>query len=177
MSGQIRLKVAQAPRDPERFPLEDDEELGISLFGMLAAGLERGLPGPALLCLRDGEVQQFSLAPVLRLAPAHRERLVAAMAGQPGALCGAYVGPITVQPAQRRLALVYLEWPDNRWWLAQQPLDEGHRLVGEAPELLRAVDGAPKPQGIGGWYARCRRENLSLVLRQDQPVEPPQVVH
>jgi hypothetical protein len=74
----------------------------------------------------------------------------------------------TPQPV--RALVVYLEWPDNRWWTAWQALDADGAPVGDEPQVRRAVEGYPRPGGMGGWFARARREGLRLNL---EPVHRP----
>ena len=66
---------------------------------------------------------------------------------------------------------VFIEWPDNRWWTAWQPLGPTRALVGDAPQVRCALDGSPRPGGVGGWFALGRRKGLKLrVQREDTPV-------
>lgn len=161
------------PRDRAHLP-DDDDALGQAIFGKVLEAAGKGLPRPAVLVLDDAQVRQYDAVPLLRQPAADQGRMLAAVAGQPDASCAAFAGTLTVrtgpsaQPA--RALVVYLEWPDNRWWTAWQLLDGDGRPVGEAPRIRRAVDGAPRPGGMGGWFARVRREGLRLRL---EPVPRP----
>ena len=157
----------------ERFP-KDDETLGNHLFDLLKQGLDKGMPRPALLVLRPAEVSQFDLVPLLQTPVHHRQRMMAAIAGQEGVECAAVVAVLQLrqrgQPKDRpptKVAAVYVEWPNNRWWTAWQPLGPERKLVGDSAIVRHAVDGWPRPSGIGGWFALARRERLQLRL--DRP--------
>lgn len=166
MSEPVRLRVRFAERDPARFP-EDDQALGESIFGMLLRALAEGLPRPAFLVLREGQVDQVDALPILRLPPGHGHRLLSALAGQEGVQCVALVAPLQVRTGPRtaaRAAVVFLEWPDNRWWTAWQPLDDARNLLGDGPAVRAAAEGWPKPGGVGGWFATARRLSLRLRL-------------
>lgn len=169
----VRLRSHRALRDPARLPLDDDDALGAALFARLAGALVRGRPRPVLLTLWDEEVAQYDLPGVFALPPPDRGPLIAAMAGQPEARAAAMVGVLELNfarmPRPMAAATVFLEWPDNRWWTAWQILDTAGRPVGEGPVIRRAVDGSPRPGGMGGWFSTCRRLGLKLNL---EPVDP-----
>ncbi len=163
--SSVRIRMHVAARDPDRFP-EDDAALGASLFAMLGKALQKGLPRPAFLVLRDGQVEQIDALPLLRLPQPRSRHMLAAAAGQDGVECVALVAPLTLRTGPKtgaRAAVVFVEWPDNRWWTAWQPLDDDRNLLGEGPAVRSAEEGWPKPGGVGGWFAMSRR--LSLKLR------------
>ena len=76
-------------------------------------------------------------------------------------------------PQPALAVVVYAEWPDNRWWTAWQFIDRERQVLGEEPEIRRAVDGWPRPGGMGGWFAYARRTGVRLRLQPKEPV----VVH
>jgi hypothetical protein len=167
----FKLRVQVAERDPVRFPKEDDA-LGESLFGLLGEALSQGrIPRPAMLVLRDRQVDQFDLLPILREGGWATQRLLAGLVGREEVEGAALVGVLMVRQGNRRdarpmqAAVCFVEWPDNRWWTAWQPLDARNRRVGEAPVVRRAVDGWPKPGGVGGWFATARRNRLRIELK------------
>ena len=170
MSERLQLRVQTGPRDHVRLPSEDDA-LGDALFAQVKAATERGLPRPAMLVLDETQVRQFDAVPLLQRSSMDRGRLLAAVGGQPDAECAALAGSLTLRMGQRptRAIVVYLEWPDNRWWTAWQVLDDEGRPAGDGPQVRRAVDGAPRPGGLGGWFSRTRREGLRLKLEQRMP--------
>lgn len=167
----MTLRVRTGPREPSRFPVED-QELGDAIFGLFAKGLERGLPRPAFLIFRQEQLDEVDALPILRMPPALGYRLLSGLAGREGVECAALVSPMTVRTGPdtgARAAVVFLEWPDNRWWTAWQPLDDQRRLLGEGPAVRAAAEGWPKPGGVGGWFATARRLGLRLRLHPAAP--------
>lgn len=168
-----------APRDAERFPPGDDE-LGASLFAMLSSALERGLPRPALLVLHPDQVEHIDALPLLRQPPRRSHHLLSAAAGQEDVEALALVAPLTLRTGPRtgaRAAVVYVEWPDNRWWTCWQPLDADRQILGEGPAIRKASEGWPKPGGVGGWFATARRLDLRLRLSPVDQDDGGPVVH
>ena len=167
MAPRIQLRVHTGPRDLAHLP-EDDDALGDAIFQKVRAATQKGLPRPAVLVIDATQVRQYDAIPLLRRVRADQGRLLAAVGGQADAECTALAGTLTVRAGSRsdsvRALVVYLEWPDNRWWTAWQLLDAGGKPVGDAPRVRRAVDGAPRPRGMGGWFARSRREGLRLRM-------------
>ena len=167
MTQPFQLRVSVGPRDLERFP-EEDEALGESLFGMLSGALDRGLPRPTMLVFRPDQIDRFDVVPVLKSPQPHRTRMMAAIAGQSEASCSAMVGVFKVKfgPMRepRRAIICFVEWPDCRWWTCWQMLDDDRKPVGDGPEVRRAVDGWPRPGGVGGWFSMVRRTGVKLRL-------------
>ncbi len=176
MPPRFQLKTRTGPRDLERLPTDDDA-LGERLFGVLSATLERGRPRPALLVLRPGQVDQVDMSTVLRHPRPEAWRLVAAFAGQQDVECVALVGALRVRargvPKPAPALVLYVEWPDNRWWTAWRFFDRERALLGEEPLVRRAVDGWPRPSGMGGWFSLARRTGVKLKVERP----PDQVVH
>jgi hypothetical protein len=167
MTTPFQLRVQVGARDLDRFP-EADEALGESLFAMLVSVLDRGLPRPSMMVFRPDQIDRFDVVPVLKSEAPHRERMMAAIGGQAESSCAALVGVFRVRfgPMRQpqRAIICYLEWPDNRWWTCWQLVDEQRALIGEEPIVRRAVDGWPRPGGVGGWYAMVRRTGLRLRM-------------
>lgn len=166
-NGAPRLEGSVVARDYGQYPM-DDESLGLALFAMVTRALDRGRPAPAFFVLGPSTVDRFSIRTLSRFAPAMRGRLLGAI---PGAECMAALGAFRFKGRGaingQWVASTYIEWPDNRWWSAWQPLGPGGRLVGASPQILSAADGAPRPGGVGGWFAMARRNKLSLTVRRD----------
>ncbi len=174
MSERVRLRARKGNRDPYRLPMGDDA-LGRALFAELLASQVSESRPPALISLGERDFSWFDLGSVLRSPQPHRERMVAALAGQPGAQAAAILGVVNLRFGRddpgKPCAVVYLEWPDNRWWTAWQPVDAERRPLGDGPTVRRAVDGHPRPGGVGGWFSMCRRLGLKLTLTPVQARE------
>ncbi len=171
---RFRLRARRGNRDPYRLPLGDDA-LGRAIFAELLASQVAQARPPAMITLFEREFAWFDLSNVLASTPPHRERMLAALAGQPGSEAAAILGVVNLRFGRgdpgTPCAVVYVEWPDNRWWTAWQPVDAERRPVGDAPTVRRAVDGHPRPGGVGTWYATCRRLGLKLTLTPVQTRE------
>lgn len=167
MDGRVRLRARKGSRDPYRFPSGDDA-LGRALFADLLRAQAEGAQPPAMVVVWEREVALFGLAPALAEPQPHRERLISALAGQPEVQAAAMLGVVNLRFGRgdpgSPCAVVYLEFPDNRWWTAWQPVDEHRQPRGDGPTVRRAVDGHPRPGGVGGWFAMCRRLGLRLTL-------------
>jgi hypothetical protein len=176
----IPLRVHSTPRDRDRFP-EEDEPLGESLLAMVLARLPAERPAPAMLVLRGDVVEQVELGPILTAAPPHRSRMMAAFAARPDAECAALIGVLPIRlgrsPEPMPAAVVFIEWPDNRWWTSWRLLSEANAPLGDESVIRRAVDGWPKPGGVGGWFALARREQLRLRLERPGQQEGMELVH
>lgn len=178
MSGgpPFRLRVRVGPRSKERFP-EEDEALGVQLSALLAGTLARGLPRPAMLILREQQVDWFDIVPLMKVASQHRVRMLSAIAGQAGVQTAVMLGTFTLRqrgaPKPQRALVCYLEWPDNRWWTSWRMLGPNNAPITEAARVRRAIDGSPRPGGVGGWFATARRLNLRLRMQK----HPQQAIH
>jgi len=170
MAPAVRLRGKSSRRDPVRFPF-DDELLGASLFGQVRVALERGMPGPASFVFFGAHVDRFTLTGLGKATAGERQRLLAAMAGQDSVECMAILGAFRFRGQGalngQWVASVFIEWPDNRWWTAWQPISPTRDLIGIEPQIRSAVDGSPRPTGVGGWFARSRREGLKLRVQRD----------
>ena len=170
------LRVRKSTRNLDLLPVEDNA-LGESLTNRLVEiSASKGLPRPALVALHPREIEQFDLSTIRKAPEPHRTRLMASILGRPELECGVLAGTMMVnrrgQPPIRGL-VVYIEWPDNRWWTSWRPLPDADRAMQADPVVRRAVDGWPMPRGVGGWFSRVRREGLRLRMHQPSPVAQP----
>jgi hypothetical protein len=165
MRPTIQLQRSRALRDIEEFP-SADSELGAAFWKKLVDSLGRGRPKPAFLLVLPDAIESVPAAQVTAHGPLASLRISAALAGEPGAEALGLAGAVSVktrrdgEPAPA--LLVFFERPDNRWWLAWSPLDEGGQVRWASPEVRAAVDGWPRPRGLGGWFSLSRREGLRL---------------
>ncbi|MBN1336950.1 MAG: hypothetical protein JXB39_13415 [Deltaproteobacteria bacterium] len=167
----VRLHVGVEPRDPERFP-PDDDALGERLASLVMHALGRGVPPPALFVIRTHRVEILDLRPVLQ-ANHPLDLFIAAAAGQEHVEAVALLAVLDLKDPERsvgRAGAVFIEWPDNRWWHAYHLLNQANAPLDDMPRVVRrAVDGLPRPAGLGGWFSRSRYFGLRLT------VEPPEV--
>ena len=178
MTETVRLRVRAGPRDLARFPPEDDA-LGERLFATLGDALAQGRPRPAILAIFEDRVDQLDAVPILSSPRPRREHLLGAIAGQDEAEAVALVGVLQLTMARRGppvpAAVCFIEWADNRWWTAWQLLHADLSPATDEPIVRRAVDGYPRPGGVGGWFSLSRRLGLRLRLT---PVGPdPNTIH
>jgi len=170
-AGALRLEGSAVPRDLGRYPRGDDA-LGLSLFEMVAKALSRGRPAPAVFLFSSEMVDRFPYRGLVQFKGAARQRLLGAIAGSDTAECMAIIGAFRFSgrgPLNGHwVASVFIEWPDNRWWTAWQPLGPEGQLVGDSPQIRTAADGSPRPGGVGGWFALARRKNLRLRVNRDR---------
>jgi hypothetical protein len=61
------------------------------------------------------------------------------------------------------MAVVFLEWPDCRWWYWRALVDPVEQVLRADTETVRrAVDGDPLPSGFGRWWTVGRHLRRSL---------------
>ncbi len=165
MSG-IRVRVTLARRAPD-FEAADDDVLGRTLVDRVLKTLGKGPTPPAAFLFRANDVQIIYVAPLLAAAK-DPHRVLASLAGQPGVEAIAIVGRFTQRAKgahARKLAGTFVEWTDGRWWASWRPVDDAGRLIPtDEDEVLRAVDGRPRPGGLGGWFTRARFQGLRAEL-------------
>ena len=170
-SGPLQLRGSAIPRDMGRYP-RDDEALGLSLFGMVRQALDRGRPAPVVFLFGRDTVDRFPFKDILKHKGRARRRLLGAIAGSDGVECMATLGAFRFRgrgPLDGQWVVsVFIEWPDNRWWTAWQPIGPSGQLIGDGPQVRLASDGSPRPGGVGGWFAHARRNNLSLKIQRDR---------
>lgn len=154
---------------------DDDDALGLAIWRMLAEALGRGVPPPAVVLLTDEQVHLVDIVPLLQGGETLDGRGIAGFAGVAGVETMAVLGVLTRRHRgvpSGRFAVAFVEWPDGRWWLGRRAIVDGPGgRLGVDPlaevEVDRAVDGASKPGGLGGWFRRVRVEGLRVELRQE----------
>jgi len=165
------LADGAAPLDPRAA----DDALGLAVWRMLAEALQRGMPPPAVLLLTAEHAHLVDIVPLLKQGEKLDGRGVAGFASIEGVEAMAAVGVLTRRHRgvpSGRFGLAFLEWPDGRWWLGRRAMAEAE---GGRPaldplaevEVERAVDGASKPGGLGGWFRRVRLEGLRAELHTE----------
>jgi len=167
--SRLKLKGSVGPRDPAAYP-GGDFELGSALFAQVSAALQRGRPAPSVFLIMEDTVERFSMRPLAGRSRPSRQRILAGLAGIEGVECVVMLGAFKFSgkgPLNGAwVASVFIEWPDNRWWTAWQPLGPQGALVGDAPQVRCAEDGSPRPGGMGGWFALSRRTGVKLRVQR-----------
>ena len=165
MANRIQLRVRTLPRQPI-FPTEDDA-LGERLWSTLNERLDKGPSRPSAVMLRGDVVHVVDLAP-LTAEPRLAHQRVSGLCAVEGVEALALVGPLFRRRRQgpvERYAVVFVEWADGRWWFTQRRLTEaGGVFPGSEAETWRAVEGASRPGGLGGWFTRARFENMKTTF-------------
>lgn len=130
---------------------------------------EGGLGGAAAVVVRAGAVELVDVT--LDQEPRiDREALLIGLTGADGEH-GAVEAVGVIGKVIRRgrrgeiaVALVFLEWEDNRWWCWEAPI-AGDGTLREGGALVRsAVDGDALLPGLGRWWCRARRSGLKVRL-------------
>ena len=153
----IALKVQSIRRADE--PMSWEEE-GRGLSEIVRRGLE-GRRAPLVgVAVRRTRVDLIDLGPV-REAGVSLHRFLGGLCvqGEGHGLPPEAVGVLGLLPVDEGSAhvLVFVEWPDGRWWHWSARLEEDRRSVIEASVHVRsAVEGHALPEGLGGWWARGR---------------------
>lgn len=161
----------------------DEERLGQGLVRLVQQNLERGAPTVATV-VRPQHVVLVPLAPF-----ADQQVPMPFVLGglarwnegaEPPEVIG-IIGRVQQGRGQGRpkvpLAIVFLEWPDGRWWHWRQLLDVDGKPIPDAAEVTRAVDGLPRPRGLGGYWTYARRRQPDLKLRRTLPAVRGSAVH
>jgi hypothetical protein len=165
----LRIRGSVGPRDQTLYPAEDGA-LGLSLFGMVESALTRGRPAPAVFLISADTIDRFRLTEIKTQSPNGRQRMLAAMASLDGIECMAMLGAFRFRgkgPLHGAwVASAFIEWPDNRWWSVWQPIGPRGSLVGNAPQFRTALEGSPRPGGMGGWFSLARRAGLKLRIQR-----------
>ncbi len=176
----LALKMHSLKRDTSGM---SDDELGDLLVGYVEKALpERRAPAVATIA-RPSRVDVLGLKAIID-ARIHVNRFLAALTRadtdidveEPSAI--GVMGTVRIrQPVQAGaskappappvpMGVVFLEWPDNRWWLWRTLLDAEGNPVAGTETRTRAVDGDPLPRGFGRWWSLGRRANLRLSMRR-----------
>jgi hypothetical protein len=175
-SPMARLDLRMQTLSPAEPWWPDDEVLGGRLASLVKENLPRnGAPTVGLVVRRD-KVVLVPLRPVVQ-AKWRVAWLLGGLArwdegdGAPEAI--GLMGQIKVRKsgddAWSPLAVVFLEWPDGRWWHWRGVLDGESGLLEGSEDQSRAVDGLARPSGLGGWWTLARRHQPDLKLERVLP--------
>ncbi len=153
----IALKVQSIRRADE--PMSWEAE-GRGLAEIVRRGLEgRGAPLVGV-AVRRKHVDLIDLAPVQEAGVSLHQFLAGlCVQGKRRGRLPEAVGVLGVLPAEEASvhALVFVEWPDGRWWHWSARLEEDWGGVVEGSVQVRSAEaGHSLPEGLGGWWARGR---------------------
>jgi len=142
----------------DRRTLEKDGSLGDALQG-LAARLAETSSVTRMLVVRPRSIDTIDPTPLhADGVPTHQGLIGMARSETrhgPAEALG-LAGRARRGPDGPEEALLFLEWPDLRWWWWRAPMVEGQ--VRRARSLVRdARWGDPMPDGLGRWWSRARR--------------------
>jgi len=166
---QLEMRIQSLPRDTTVLA---DDALGESLVELLRPAVPKRRAPAVATITRPQRIDFIGLAPVFaQEIPV--EGFIASLTRaqvEPDAGDARAVGVMGVLNLGVPTAVVFLEWPDNRWWLWRSLIDPSTReLLPETETLTRAIDGDPMPPGLGRWWSLARRRNLRASLRKREP--------
>ena len=168
--SNMRLRVSYLARlETSR----DEEAEGRHLVTVMKSALGRGGAPPVALMLRGDGVHLLPLGPIAKQGlPV--QRFVAGltrstMDDQPLVEAVGIMGVVGVR--QRHggprvpMAVVFLEWPDNRWWCYRALMEADTPTIRDESETVSsAVEGDSLPAGFGRWWSLARRAGLRVNL-------------
>jgi hypothetical protein len=178
----LRLRIRILPRrpaDPAAYVGDSgegaDAQEGRGLVGLVRDVLERGGGGAVAVVVRPDRTELVDLrnliearaslplfmAGLTRSAPeGQRLPLAVGIAGRFMMRTGPPQVPVSPQERRPRgipVGVVFLEWPDCRWWHWRVVLGADGQPMEDGETVWRAEDGDPLPQGLGRWWSLGRR--------------------
>jgi hypothetical protein len=166
---ELRLRVHTGAR-PD---LRSDRDLGDHLVDTVRKAFPRA--PSAAVAVRPDRIEFIPLHPLIEQSrsPLH---FLAGLTTT-GVEAVGLVGAFRYRPAREApfspIAMVFVEWTDCRWW-QWRSLVADNALVPDTDTFGAAVDGDPKPGGLGGWWSFARRTGLVL---QHRPIGESPLVH
>lgn len=149
-----------------------DDALGEALVARVRRSLAEGRAPASGVVVRPSQVDLVPLAAAAD-AGVPFPNLLAGLVGRGGLDAVGILGRLWWRPQRAEpavpVAVVFLEWTDCRWWAWQQLLDAQGRPIADGERCWRAVDGDPKPGGLGGWWSLARRTGARLDLTPTVP--------
>ncbi|MCB9678441.1 MAG: hypothetical protein H6737_25295 [Alphaproteobacteria bacterium] len=179
---QLQVPIQTLSRDTL---VLNDDELGEALVELVRAAVPRRTAPAVATVARPERIDVIGLQPLA----AHRIPVNGFIAGLTRAEVGPDVGDAravgvmgTVQVRNAPdapsvpMAVVFLEWPDCRWWLWRALVDPGTATIKEGTEVrTRAVDGDAMPVGFGRWWSLGRRTGVKVTIRSRAAADSPHV--
>ncbi|MCA9570968.1 MAG: hypothetical protein KC656_24175 [Myxococcales bacterium] len=160
---ELRVRVGSFFRDLEGLA---DEELGQQLVALVRRGVPlKAAPTVAVI----GRPERLDLVGLKEIADQGWSvgRFIAGLTrAETGPDVGSVriiglMGTVEITPkggeGRVPMAIVFLEWPDCRWWQWKALVEPTTREILEDTETItRAVDGDPMPDGLGRWWSAGR---------------------
>lgn len=166
-----------------RSAIGDDDQTGREMVALVRNALQRGRAPGAAIVFREDRLDIMPFGPLVR-AKVHIGTFIASLTRATidegsEAQCVGVVGRFNWKHHGKGpgvpVAMVFLEWPDGRWWHWRAAVDvSGNEILEDTDILHRAIDGYPKPNTLGGWWSlgRRRRLNVHLNRKQNDRTEP-----
>lgn len=171
--SRLALKV----RDLPAWPSDDDGAVGRELVSLVEGAVARGGAPPAAVVLRPERTELVLLTPAVGAAvPFHRFMAGltrSAVADASAAEAVGFIGTVRSVADERPgsetpMAVVFVEWPDCRWWFWRAALAEGGRGLRPGSEIvISATDGDRMPDRLGRWWSLGRRLGLTVSLERE----------
>lgn len=171
----VSIKIQTLHRRPEQ---ECDAETFRQLSALVRTGLQKGHAPGSAVAIRESRIDIIPLAP-LATAKVHMGAFMAGLTrsrldGHDEPIAVGLLGRFTWRRGNKGTGLpvgmVFLEWPDGRWWHWRVGLEgDAGRMLEDSETLDQAEDGLPKPRSLGGWWSLGRRRNLSMDFTQQNP--------
>ena len=158
-----------------------DDATGRNMSALVRNALARGrAPGSAVV-LRGGRIDIIPMGPLIRnrvhigafLGGLTRSEMADAGRVDVVGIIGRFKWRRNNEGPGLSVAMVFLEWPDGRWWHWRAIIDEeGEAVLPDTETVHRAEDGLPKPRSLGGWWSLGRRRKLNVTLSPREAPEP-----
>lgn len=156
-----------------------DEDLGEWLVDRVRSAVERGPAPSTAVAVREDRIDLIPLGDVVRegirpnvfVATLTRAEVPFAGVLEAVGVIGEFRWRSRHTPDGLPVATVFLEWSDCRWWHWRAALGPDRDVLDESSAVSRAVDGGPRPAGLGGWWSLGRRARLGARFEpREQPV-------
>lgn len=155
----LRLRIRMIARRPT-----DDEGEGEHLVSLVTDALSKGDAGAVAVVIRAERTELVELRGVIEAGVPLPMFLGGLTRSEPEGqglplaigLAGRFrmSGP---NGGGSPVGLVFLEWPDCRWWQWRVVLDASGKVVPDTETRRRAVDGDSLAGGLGRWWSVGRR--------------------
>jgi hypothetical protein len=173
---ELQVRVQSVPTDG----IGSDDALGERLVSLLHGAVQRGGAPASAMVVTPDRIDIVPLRPVVEAKMRPGLFLAGLSRGAFGSeapiavgLIGTFTWRRTREDAGIPLVMTFLEWADCRWWQWRALVDPGASPLAirhDTETTLRAVDGAARPDGLGGWWSLGRRRPVDLRWRRTDPV-------